>query len=362
MGCTVTKEFDLSGLDPNNITLDHFEVLRVIGKGSFGKVNAVRRRDTQELFAMKTLDKGKIIDDRMLKNIFMERNLWVLLKHTLLINVHYAFQDDHYLYIIMDLMLGGDLRYHLNLEKRISSERCRFYAVQLVEAINYIHTEGFVHRDIKPDNILFDQYGNICLIDFNLTKKFIEGGLSGTAGTKPYMAPEVISKIPYGPPSDYWSLGISLFELITGETPFYHRKWNRMKYRILEEKVNFPDFVSDDAKALISGLLIKDQEKRWGYKEVKDCNWLKKFNFLETGGKLIPAPWKPNTKRANVSGVHDLDEQLEKKKKPRLLTEEEINHFNTWNYPQFEFVDVIIEVSDEKVESKSSSLGSLENV
>jgi len=161
----------IEDLDPNLINLKHFEVLRAIGKGSFGKVNAVIKKNTEQLLAMKTMDKAMIIDKTAVKLVMRERMFWSMFDHPLIIKFHWSFHDDANLYAVVDLMQGGDMRFHLKKEHRFNSSRCKFYVAQLVESCQYIHQLGYLHRDIKPDNILFDHNGNICVTDFNLTKK-----------------------------------------------------------------------------------------------------------------------------------------------------------------------------------------------
>eukprot|EP01130_Rhizamoeba_saxonica_P000323 TRINITY_DN1029_c0_g1_i2.p1 TRINITY_DN1029_c0_g1~~TRINITY_DN1029_c0_g1_i2.p1 ORF type:complete len:338 (-),score=69.34 TRINITY_DN1029_c0_g1_i2:810-1823(-) len=323
MGCMSSKNKDWSHLDPVQLTMEHFDILRVIGKGAFGKVHAVKRRDTGFLYAMKVMDKNMIIDEEKVKNVLSERKLWVTMNHPLLVNIHAALSDTYKLYVIVDLMHGGDLRYHLDNDKRFSAERVRFYAVQMAETLKYLHGIGILHRDIKPDNLLFDRSGNVHFTDFNLSIRVPDNGVRGTAGTKPYMAPEIINRKRYGYPTDYWSVGIVLYELYTGSIPFYHKNWDRLKEKILYNEVNFPDGMKKPMRECIRGLLEKNPKKRWGYEEMANCKWLRGINFHAAGEKLVDTPWMPSSKRANVSGIHDLDDHFEPKVKPKPLTDEQ---------------------------------------
>jgi len=282
-------------------------------------VNAVIKRNTEQLLAMKTMDKAMIIDKSAVKLVMRERMFWSMFDHPLIIKFHWSFHDDANLYAVVDLMQGGDMRFHLKKEHRFNSARCKFYIAQIVESCQYIHQLGYLHRDVKPDNILFDHNGNICVTDFDLTKK-VGKGLRGRAGTKRYMAPEVIRQQRYSFPADYWSIGIVLFEMLTGDTPYKYDQLRESEDLVKELRIPRNLDISDNAKEVIKGLLETDVTKRWGYEQIRKAAWFKPIDFESIAVKNLETPWKPSTKRPNVDGSHALDELISKHEKPRFLT------------------------------------------
>lgn len=194
------------------------------------------RRDTKQLYAMKVLDKEAILGKSMELNVINERKILATLDFPLIVNLHCGLQNEFDLFMVVDLMQGGDLRYHMKQDREgISNERILFYVAQISLALDYLHKRGYVHRDVKPDNILLDSDGNCHLTDFNLSTALPKDGLRGTAGTKPYMgksftngsvltleAPEILAKeAPYGFPVDYWALGVCAFELAFNKVSIY---------------------------------------------------------------------------------------------------------------------------------------------
>ncbi|KAJ1658427.1 Serine/threonine kinase, partial [Dispira simplex] len=173
------------------VNLRHFNLLRSVGRGSFGKVRIVERKDTKKLYALKYISKIDCIRMEALTNVLRERNILEELDHPFICNLRFAFQDPDYMYMVLDLMLGGDLRFHISRRRFIESV-IRFWIAELACAIRYLHNKGIVHRDIKPDNILLDSKGHVALTDFNIATKRRHGAkLSSQSGTYSYMAPEI---------------------------------------------------------------------------------------------------------------------------------------------------------------------------
>jgi len=277
------------------------------------------------------MNKTVIIDRNAVEMTLRERRLWVKFSHPLLVTFHYAFQDITSLYAVVTLMLGGDMRYHLNKEKCFNLERCKFYSAQIAIACNYIHSLEFVHRDIKPDNLLFDGYGNIWLTDFNLTKKMVGEKLKDRAGTRRYMSPELVHEKGYNYSTDYWSLGVVLYEMYTGRTPFTYREVVKHKDSIMS-RLRIPEGTPPELEEVIKGLICLKPKKRWGFEQLKLSKWFSDINLDDLSKKLVETPWVPNTKKANVDGTYALDELVAKNEKPRALTKEEQELFNHWDY------------------------------
>lgn len=330
MGCFGSKEKVLN-LDPNKLTLDHFEKLRVIGRGAFGKVHAVSRRDTKVLYAMKVLDKAEIVNQRMAQNVINERFILAALQYPLIVNLQCALQSPVDLFMIVDLMQGGDVRYHMRQDKRFTEERVRFYCAQTALALNFLHSQGYVHRDIKPDNLLLDTAGNCHLTDFNLSVRLTDDGVRGIAGTRPYMAPEVLQKKLYRSEVDWWSFGVMLYEMMFWRLPFTGDA-DKLRYSILNDEPRFPKDGDKNLVALLRGLLDKDPSTRFGFNEVKASPFFKGLEWEQLEKKTAPTPWQPDPNRANCDGSYDLDEQFEVKKKRYPLPPEQEALFAQWDW------------------------------
>jgi RAC serine/threonine-protein kinase len=289
----------------DKVTPDDFEVLKLIGQGSFGRVLQVRKKNTGEIYAMKVLEKAKIIAQGEEKHTMAERNILTKLKHPFLVNLNYAFQTNEQLHFVLDFVNGGELFFHLQNERRFSEERVRFNASEILLALEHLHNAGVIYRDLKPENLLLTDQGHIVMTDFGLAK---EGMFSYDAktdtfcGTPEYLAPEVLLGNGYGKAVDWWSFGCLVYEMLSGLPPFYSQNVQDMYKRILSDKLIFAKEVSPEAKELITALLTKDPERR-----VADPNVLKRYKFFEAidwdalYNKKIPPPFVPQ-----VSGKNDI--------------------------------------------------------
>lgn len=206
------------------INKDHFKILRVIGRGSFGKVFLVQKRDTKELFAMKVLKKEDVLNRNQIAHTKSERQILSKVKCPFIVNMHYAFQTPDKLYMVMDFLNGGELFFHLRKSEKFSEDRIRFYAAEIILALENLHQQGIIYRDLKPENILLDQEGHIRLTDFGLSKEGIfrknQDRTFTICGTPEYLAPEIIRGEGHGEVADWWSLGTLLYEMQVGFPPF----------------------------------------------------------------------------------------------------------------------------------------------
>ena len=227
------------------LDLRHFKLLRNVGKGAFGKVKVVEKKSTGKLYALKYMSKEKIIEKKAVSNVIKERKiLQNLAFYPFLVNLCFAFQDDTNLYMIIDLMLGGDLRYYLNHHPRPMTEKLlAFWMAEIGLGLNYMHRKMTVHRDVKPDNLLIDSDGHIHLTDFNLTTYLPKSGkqlLKSTCGTLSYMAPELFDEDSpgYNMSVDWWALGVIMYECMFVQRPFRGKKREEVIKAI--SKVTFP--------------------------------------------------------------------------------------------------------------------------
>ncbi|CAL9692329.1 unnamed protein product [Knipowitschia caucasica] len=285
-----------------------FHFLKVIGKGSFGKVLLARHRTDDQFYAVKVLQKKAILKKKEEKHIMSERNVLLKnVKHPFLVGLHYSFQTADKLYFILDYINGGELFYHLQRERCFLEPRARFYAGEIASALGYLHSLNIVYRDLKPENILLDSQGHIILTDFGLCKENIEpnGTTSTFCGTPEYLAPEVLHKQPYDRTVDWWCLGAVLYEMLYGLPPFYSRNTAEMYDNILNKPLQLKPNISNSARHLLEGLLQKDRTKRLGCKddflEIKNHMFFSQINWDDLNAKRITPPFNPN-----VTGPNDL--------------------------------------------------------
>lgn len=187
-------------------TVDDFDLLKVIGKGSFGKVMLVRKKDTGKVYAMKVLNKRTIIERNEVEHTKSEKSILMKLSHPFLVGLHYSFQTPEQLYFIMDYINGGELFFHLQKDRKFTEDRVRFYAAEIASGLEYLHSAGVIYRDLKPENLLLTNDGHIVMTDFGLSKEGLHSSDDRTAtfcGTPEYLAPEILEGARYGKAVDW---------------------------------------------------------------------------------------------------------------------------------------------------------------
>ena len=284
-----------------NVKLEDFKILKVIDRGSFGKINFVEYLPTHETYAMKSLKKDILIEKNLVENNLLEKEILLTIDYPLLCGLVFCFQTDEKIYFITPFLEGGDLFQHLKTSKHFSEEGARFYGAQIALALEYLHNKGIIYCDLKPEKILMDEQGYLKLADFGTTKKVKNNEkILSFCGTPDYLAPEVITKNDIDKMADWWSFGILLFEMLCGIPPFYAENINKIYEMITNGTVQFPQKIniSDEAKDIIQKLLEKNPKKRLGSQngilDIKKHPFFSKIDFNLIEQKKIEAPFKPN--------------------------------------------------------------------
>ncbi|NWY28402.1 ST32B kinase, partial [Pheucticus melanocephalus] len=293
----------------------------------------VQKRDTKKMYAMKYMNKQKCIERDEVRNVFRELQIMQGLEHPFLVNLWYSFQDEEDMFMVVDLLLGGDLRYHLQQNVHFNEGTVKLYICELALSLDYLQRYHIIHRDIKPDNILLDEHGHVHITDFNVAT-IVKGSekASSMAGTKPYMAPEVFQAFMdggpgYSYPVDWWSLGITAYELLRGWRPYEIHSATPID-EILNmfkiERVHYSSAWSKGMIALLKKLLIKDPECRLSsLADIQNSPYLADVNWDAVLEKAVTPGFVPNKGRLNCDPTFELEEMILEskplhKKKKRL--------------------------------------------
>ncbi|TXG50362.1 hypothetical protein EZV62_022886 [Acer yangbiense] len=301
-----------------------FEILRVVGQGAFGKVFQVRKKgdggggggggddDEDGIYAMKVMRKQTIIKKNHVDYMKAERDILTKVLHPFIVLLRYSFQTKSKLYLILDFINGGHLFFHLYRQGLFSSEdQARFYTAEIVSAVSHLHKCGIVHRDLKPENILMDVDGHVMLTDFGLAKEIDESSRSNSmCGTTEYMAPEILLSKGHNKDADWWSVGILLYEMLTGQPPYTHANRQKLQQRIINEKVKLPPYLTSEAHSLIKGLLQKDPSKRLGSgpsggDDIKHHKWFHSINWKKLEARELQPKFKPDVSGKDCTANFD---------------------------------------------------------
>lgn len=281
------------------ISPDDFEFLKVIGRGSFGKVMQVRYKGDKQIYAMKILRKKAIVARNQVEHTKSERKILQALQHPFLMKLRFAFQTDAKLYFVLDYYRGGELFFHLKKRRKFVEAEAMIFVAEVAMALGHLHSLDIIYRDLKPENILLHDTGHICLTDFGLSKDLDPSRPEAHTfcGTPEYLAPEIISHKGHSFAVDWWSLGILLYELTVGIPPFYSSNVNEMYQKIQQDTVKFPSSLSEQCRSLIIELLERDPKKRLGsngdIEEIKKHSFFRKLDWEKLYKMEIVPPYKP---------------------------------------------------------------------
>mmetsp|Transcript_15563 Transcript_15563/g.30555 ORF Transcript_15563/g.30555 Transcript_15563/m.30555 type:complete len:616 (-) Transcript_15563:407-2254(-) len=298
-------------IDTQKVTVKDFQTFRILGRGGFGAVHACRKRNSGTIYAQKCINKRLVKVKSALDNVMEERNVLTMMKSNFVTNLKYALQDEENLYLIMDLMLGGDLKFHLINAGRFTEKRARFYAAEVLLGLEHVHKHSIIYRDMKLENVLLDHAGHCRISDLGLAV-VTKVKIKGYAGTPGYTAPEMIKNKLYGPGADIFSFGVMLYRMLCGSKPFNGKIDRDLDKAVIETKPHFPfDIFSPQAIDLLRALLQKRPENRIGcgprgIEEIKEHPFFEciDWGLLEAG--YLEPPFIPNKFDVNAASSKDI--------------------------------------------------------
>ena len=324
----------------NKVKLEDFSIIRLIGIGSYGKVYVASKNTNEKLYSIKVLNKEYIDNQNIKKSINTERTLLANLDHPFIMKLNYAFQTKKSLYFLTQFMYGGELNYHIYNENNnyFSEEKAKFYAAEIILALNYLHKNNCIYRDLKPENILIDKEGHIKLTDFGLSK-LCENYPCKTktlCGTPEYLAPEILFEKEYGIEVDWWSLGVIIYEMMSGYLPFRIIPEEKITKNVYKKKIKMFNHFSNNAKDLIKKLLEYNCKKRIGYEQIIRHPFFRDINWNQIEKKEFSPPFLPIIDNNNpfryFNTVDELNKEFnEHEKKNKLFNKSENIEINNNN-------------------------------
>lgn len=326
-------------LTKKRLSIEDFDLLKLLGRGSFGKVMQVVKKDTKQIYALKIIRKQHIVSRLEVTHTLAERTVLARINNPFIVPLKFSFQSPEKLYLVLSFINGGELFWHLQREGKFSMDRSRFYIAELLTALESLHELNVIYRDVKPENILLDYQGHIALCDFGLCKLNMSNDdkTNTFCGTPEYLAPELLLNQGYTRSVDWWTLGTLLYEMLTGLPPFYDDDVPTMYKKILQNTLRFPTFLEGtDAQDLLIKLLQKDPSLRLDEaSEIKSHPFFKDIDWNKLLNKSYLPPFKPNVENLLDTSNFDPDFTNEKPQDSVVddfLTESVQKQFGGWTY------------------------------
>ena len=344
MGCCITQNIsnpEKTESEKIKISKSDFEIIKLLGKGSYGQVYLVRKKSNLKLYAMKILKKEQLKIKNQQEHTKSERKLLEQINYNFIVKLYYAFQDIINLYIITEFMQGGELFFHLYRETFFDNEKTKFYTAEIVLALGHLHNKNMIYRDLKPENILLGKDGHIKLTDFGMCKILNNKNKKAftLCGTPQYIAPEILSNKGYDKNVDWWSLGCLTYEMLSGNPPFKFNK-NNFDINIFKNNIFYPNSFTEEAKLFLKDILIVDPNKRLGngkngFQNIKNHIFFKGINWEDLEQKKIVPPFIPNI--LNDTDLGNFDKCFTKEK----VNESEIvdGKIDETNYANFTYMN-----------------------
>lgn len=298
----------------NTATLDDFDRIRTLGTGSFGRVMLVQHKAHKDYFAMKILDKLKIVKLKQVEHTLNEKRILQAIDFPFLVKLAYHFKDTSNLYMVLEFVLGGEMFSHLRNSGRFSEPHTKIYAAQVVLAFQYLHFLDLVYRDLKPENLLIDHLGYVKVTDFGFAKR-VKGRTWTLCGTPEYLAPEIIENKGYNKAVDWWAVGVLIYEMAAGYPPFFADDPMQMYQKIIAGKVRFPSHFTPELKDLLRNLLQVDLTRRFGnlksgVSDIKNHKWFAPIDWIAVYRREVDAPFLPKCKGpGDASNFEEYEEE-----------------------------------------------------
>uniref|UniRef100_A0A669EX76 protein kinase C n=1 Tax=Oreochromis niloticus TaxID=8128 RepID=A0A669EX76_ORENI len=355
-----------TGKSTSSLGLADFDLLRVIGRGSYAKVLLVQLKKTERIYAMKVVKKELVNDDEDIDWVQTEKHVFEQASnHPFLVGLHSCFQTESRLFFVIEYVNGGDLMFHMQRQRKLPEEHARFYSAEISLALNYLHERGIIYRDLKLDNVLLDSEGHIKLTDYGMCKEGLRPGdtTSTFCGTPNYIAPEILRGEDYGFSVDWWALGVLMFEMMAGRSPFDivgssdNPDQNTEDYLfqvILEKQIRIPRSLSVKAASVLKGFLNKDPKERLGchpqtgFADIMGHPFFRNVDWELLEHKQVVPPFKPN-----ISGEYGLDNfDAQFTNEPIQLTpddEDVVKKIDQSEFEGFEYINPLLMSAEECV-------------
>jgi len=292
----------------NKKGFNDFKSLKTIGEGAYGKVYQVQDVQTNNIYAMKVLKKAHLLKKKAIGCTVTEKDILKKIRHPLIIKLYCTFQTSERVGFVMEYINGGQLFYHMRNESNFDEVKARFYAAEIILALEHLHSHNIIHRDLKPENILITGEGHICLTDFGLAKEEVtnDEGASTFCGTMEYMAPEMVRGLKYGKPADFWSVGILIYDMLLGEPPFRNKNRKKLQDMIISKKIKMPSYWHKETHSIIRDLTARDPKQRPKLDKIKSHPFFKGINWKKLCNLETDPPFKPHIEKGKLD-VSNID-------------------------------------------------------